>query len=157
MRSMPRGSARGTSQPNPISAAHMNASAATITVLKCRSMASPVSTLPSRPAAPDPNSSSAMAAGATPGICRRTRFTNTNLNPLFQRKLASLGGLFGAGADIGSLQGLLLDPAWFQRVRNAGSDSDLLLSGRTNVSAKVKRVWEPVFMLGASYQVTRRF
>lgn len=33
MRSMPRGSARGTSQPNPISAAHMNASAATITVL----------------------------------------------------------------------------------------------------------------------------
>ncbi|KVO07569.1 hypothetical protein WJ71_06240 [Burkholderia ubonensis] len=155
MRSMPRGSARGTSQPNPISAAHMNASAATITVLKCRSMASPVSTLSSRPAAPNPNSSSAMAAGATPGICRRTRFTNTNLNPLFQRKLASLGGLFGAGADIGSLQGLLLDPAWFQRVRNAGGD--LLLSGRTNVSAKVKRVWEPVFMPDAGYQVTRRF
>lgn len=60
-----------------------------------------------------------------------TRFTNTNLNPLFQRKLASLGGLLGAGADIGSLQGLLLDPAWFQRVWNAGGD--LLLSGRTNV------------------------
>ncbi|WP_232450967.1 hypothetical protein [Burkholderia ubonensis] len=38
---------------------------------------------------------------------------------------------------------------------NAGGD--LLLSGRTNVSAKVKRVWEPAFMLGASYQVTRRF
>ncbi|WP_431822793.1 OmpW/AlkL family protein [Burkholderia sp. F1] len=83
-----------------------------------------------------------------------TRFTNTNLNPVFQRKLASLGGLLGAGADIGSLQGLLLDPAWFQRVWNAGGD--LLLSGRTNVSAKVKSVWEPVFMLGASYQVTRR-
>ncbi|KVP33669.1 hypothetical protein WM08_23290 [Burkholderia ubonensis] len=45
--------------------------------------------------------------------------------------------------------------ARFQRVWNAGGD--LLLSGRTNVSAKVKRVWEPVFMLGASYQVTRRF
>ncbi|KVU70119.1 hypothetical protein [Burkholderia ubonensis] len=42
-----------------------------------------------------------------------------------------------------------------QQVWNAGGD--LLLSGRTNVSAKVKRVWEPVFMLGASYQVTRRF
>ncbi|OJA79134.1 hypothetical protein BGV72_07525 [Burkholderia ubonensis] len=45
--------------------------------------------------------------------------------------------------------------AWFQRVWNAGGD--LLLSGRTNVSAKVKRVWEPVFMLGASYRGTRRF
>ncbi|KVN91698.1 hypothetical protein WJ70_15760 [Burkholderia ubonensis] len=70
--------ARGTSQPNPISAAHMNASAATITVLKCRSMASPVSTLPSRPAAPNPNSSSATAAGATPGICRRYGSMNVN-------------------------------------------------------------------------------
>ncbi|KVM60082.1 hypothetical protein WJ58_07970 [Burkholderia ubonensis] len=38
---------------------------------------------------------------------------------------------------------------------NAGGD--LLLSGRANVSAKVKRVWEPAFMLDASYQVTRRF
>ncbi len=84
-----------------------------------------------------------------------TRFTNTNLNPVFQRKLASLGGLLAAGADIGSLQSLLLDPAWFQRVWDAGGD--LLLSGRTNVSAKVKSVWEPVFTVGASYQITRRF
>ncbi len=84
-----------------------------------------------------------------------TRFTNTNLSPVFQRKLASLGGLLAAGGEVGSLQGLLLDPAWFQRVWNAGGD--LLLSGRTNVSAKVKSVWEPVFTVGASYQVTRRF
>ena len=84
-----------------------------------------------------------------------TRFTNTNLNPVFQRKLASLGGLLAAGGEVGSLQGLLLDPAWFQRVWNAGGD--LLLSGRTNVSAKVKSVWEPVFTVGASYQITRRF
>ncbi|TCW85110.1 OmpW family protein [Burkholderia sp. SRS-46] len=84
-----------------------------------------------------------------------TRFTNTNLNPVFQRKLASLGGLLAAGGEIGGLEGLLLDPAWFQRVWNAGGD--LLLSGRTNVSAKVKSVWEPVFTVGASYQITRRF
>ncbi|EPS1223044.1 OmpW family outer membrane protein [Burkholderia cenocepacia] len=84
-----------------------------------------------------------------------TRFTNTNLNPVFQRKLASLGGLLAAGADIGSLQSLLLDPALFQRIWDAGGD--LLLSGRTNVSAKVKSVWEPVFTVGASYQITRRF
>ncbi|RQR63797.1 OmpW family protein [Burkholderia sp. Bp9125] len=84
-----------------------------------------------------------------------TRFTNTNLNPVFQRKLASLGGLLAAGGEIGSLQGLLLDPAWFQRVWDAGGG--LLLSGRTNVSAKVKSVWEPVFTVGASYQITRRF
>ncbi|WP_069705298.1 OmpW/AlkL family protein [Burkholderia seminalis] len=83
-----------------------------------------------------------------------TRFTNTNLNPVFQRKLASLGGLLAAGADIGSLQSLLLDPAMFQRIWDAGGD--LLLSGRTNVSAKVKSVWEPVFTVGASYQITRR-
>ncbi|MBR8037349.1 OmpW family protein [Burkholderia cenocepacia] len=83
-----------------------------------------------------------------------TRFTNTNLNPVFQRKLASLGGLLAAGADIGSLQSLLLDPALFQRIWDAGGD--LLLSGRTNVSAKVKSVWEPVFTVGASYQITRR-
>ncbi|HEM7887675.1 TPA: OmpW family protein, partial [Burkholderia cenocepacia] len=84
-----------------------------------------------------------------------TRFTNTNLNAVFQRKLASLGGLLAAGADIGSLQSLLLDPALFQRIWDAGGD--LLLSGRTNVSAKVKSVWEPVFTVGASYQITRRF
>ncbi|WP_175785111.1 OmpW/AlkL family protein [Burkholderia cenocepacia] len=84
-----------------------------------------------------------------------TRFTNTNLNPVFQRKLASLGGLLAAGADIGSLQSLLLDPTLFQRIWDAGGD--LLLSGRTNVSAKVKSVWEPVFTVGASYQITRRF
>ncbi|MEN2475470.1 OmpW/AlkL family protein [Burkholderia sp. GS2Y] len=84
-----------------------------------------------------------------------TRFTNTNLNPVFQRKLASLGGLLAAGADIGSLQSLLLDPALFQRIWDAGGD--LLLSGKTNVSAKVKSVWEPVFTVGASYQITRRF
>ncbi|RQS36459.1 OmpW family protein [Burkholderia sp. Bp8992] len=83
-----------------------------------------------------------------------TRFTNTNLNPVFQRKLASLGGLLAAGADIGSLQSLLLDPALFQRIWDAGGD--LLLSGKTNVSAKVKSVWEPVFTVGASYQITRR-
>ncbi|QVN22014.1 OmpW/AlkL family protein [Burkholderia pyrrocinia] len=84
-----------------------------------------------------------------------TRFTNTNLNPVFQRKLASLGGLLAAGADIGSLQSLLLDPALFQRIWDAGGD--LLLSGKTNVSAKVKSVWEPVFTVGASYQITRQF
>ncbi|WP_423394640.1 OmpW/AlkL family protein [Burkholderia sp. LMG 21824] len=84
-----------------------------------------------------------------------TRFTNTNLNPVFQRKLASLGGLLAAGADIGSLQSLLLDPSLFQRIWDAGGD--LLLSGKTNVSAKVKSVWEPVFTVGASYQITRRF
>lgn len=84
-----------------------------------------------------------------------TRFTNTNLNPVFQRKLASLGGLLAAGADIGSLQSLLLDPALFQRIWDAGGD--LLLSGKTNVSAKVKSVWEPVFSVGASYQITRQF
>ncbi|MCA3776269.1 MAG: OmpW family protein [Burkholderia sp.] len=83
-----------------------------------------------------------------------TRFTNTNLNPVFQRKLASLGGLLAAGGDIGSLQSLLLDPALFQRIWDAGGD--LLLSGRTNVSAKVKSVWEPVFTVGASYQITRQ-
>lgn len=83
-----------------------------------------------------------------------TRFTNTNLNPVFQRKLASLGGLLAAGADIGSLQSLLLDPALFQRIWDAGGD--LLLSGKTNVSAKVKSVWEPVFTVGASYQITRQ-
>ncbi|MDR0243562.1 MAG: OmpW family protein [Burkholderia sp.] len=83
-----------------------------------------------------------------------TRFTNTNLNPVFQRKLASLGGLLAAGGDIGSLQSLLLDPALFQRIWDAGGD--LLLSGRTNVSAKVKSVWEPVFSVGASYQITRQ-
>ncbi|CAB3747101.1 hypothetical protein B7G54_03665 [Burkholderia puraquae] len=84
-----------------------------------------------------------------------TRFTNTNLNPVFQRKLASLGGLLAAGADIGSLQSLLLDPSLFQRIWDAGGD--LLLSGKTNVSAKVKSVWEPVFTIGASYQITRQF
>ncbi|VWC86122.1 OmpW/AlkL family protein [Burkholderia contaminans] len=84
-----------------------------------------------------------------------TRFTNTNLNPVFQRKLASLGGLLAAGADIGSLQSLLLDPSLFQRIWDAGGD--LLLSGKTNVSAKVKSVWEPVFTVGASYQITRQF
>ncbi|WP_425320728.1 OmpW/AlkL family protein [Burkholderia aenigmatica] len=84
-----------------------------------------------------------------------TRFTNTNLNPVFQRKLASLGGLLAAGGDIGSLQSLLLDPSLFQRIWDAGGD--LLLSGKTNVSAKVKSVWEPVFTVGASYQITRQF
>ncbi|MCA8256988.1 OmpW family protein [Burkholderia sp. AU31624] len=84
-----------------------------------------------------------------------TRFTNTNLNPVFQRKLASLGGLLAAGADIGSLQSLLLDPSLFQRIWDAGGD--LLLAGKTNVSAKVKSVWEPVFTVGASYQITRQF
>ncbi|NHV25455.1 OmpW family protein [Burkholderia sp. D-99] len=84
-----------------------------------------------------------------------TRFTNTNLNPVFQRKLASLGGLLAAGSDIGSLQSLLLDPSLFQRIWDAGGD--LLLSGKTNVSAKVKSVWEPVFTVGASYQITRQF
>ncbi|AKM04188.1 hypothetical protein ABD05_29585 [Burkholderia pyrrocinia] len=44
-------------------------------------------------------------------------------------------------------------PTW--RIRDAGGD--LLLSGKTNVSAKVKSVWEPVFTVGASYQITRRF
>jgi len=84
------------------------------------------------------------------GTCY-TRFTNTHLNPVFRRKLASLGGLLAAAADIGSLQSLLLDPAWFQRVWAAGGD--LLLSLRTNVSAKVKSVWEPVFTVGASYPI----
>ncbi|CAB3749743.1 membrane protein [Burkholderia sp. MSh2] len=83
-----------------------------------------------------------------------TRFTNTNLNPVFQRKLASLGGLLAAGSDIGSLQSLLLDPTLFQRIWDAGGD--LLLSGKTSVSAKVKSVWEPVFTVGASYQITRQ-
>ncbi|WP_244135605.1 OmpW family outer membrane protein [Burkholderia seminalis] len=82
------------------------------------------------------------------------RFTNTNLNPVFQRKLASLGGLLAAGAAIASLQSLLLYPALFQRIWDAGGD--LLLSGRTHVLAKVKGVWEPVFTGGASYQITRR-
>ncbi|CAI8693157.1 hypothetical protein [Burkholderia sp. IT-111MI5] len=50
-----------------------------------------------------------------------TRFTNTNLNPVFQHKLASLGGLLAAGADIDGLQSLLLDPALFERIRDAGA------------------------------------
>ncbi|MDN7588932.1 OmpW family outer membrane protein [Burkholderia seminalis] len=85
---------------------------------------------------------------------RYMRFTNTNLNPVFQRKLASLGGLLAAGAAIASLQSLLLYPALFQRIWDAGGD--LLLSRRTHVLAKVKGVWEPVFTGGASYQITRR-
>ncbi|WP_232465563.1 OmpW/AlkL family protein [Burkholderia ubonensis] len=47
--------------------------------------------------------------------------------------------------------GLGVSPAGVERRRRPAA------VGPHNVSAKVKRVWEPAFMLDASYQVTRRF
>ncbi|WP_407655389.1 OmpW/AlkL family protein [Burkholderia alba] len=82
------------------------------------------------------------------------RFTNTNLNPVFSGKLASLGGLLSAGNAIGNLQALLQDPNAIERLLQAGAD--LALPARTNVSATIKSVWQPVFAIGASYQLTRR-
>jgi outer membrane protein W len=83
-----------------------------------------------------------------------TRFTNSNLNPVFDRKLASLGGLLSAGDKIGSLQSLLQDPDAIEKLLQAGAN--LALPARTTVSATIKSVWEPVFTIGASYQITRR-
>ena len=82
------------------------------------------------------------------------RFTSTNLGAVFDRKLASLGGLLSAGDKIGSLQSLLQDPAAIEKLLEAGAN--LALPAHTSVSATIKSVWEPVFTVGASYQITRR-
>ncbi|WP_443111511.1 OmpW family outer membrane protein [Burkholderia sp. FERM BP-3421] len=82
------------------------------------------------------------------------RFTSTNLTAVFDRKLASLGGLLAAGDKIGSLQSLLQDPDAIQKLLEAGAN--LALPAHTTVSATIKSVWEPVFTVGASYQITRR-
>lgn len=82
------------------------------------------------------------------------RFTNTNLNSVFQGKLASLGGLLSAGNALGNLQSLLQNPDAIDSLLQAGAN--LVLPSHTTVSAQIKSTWTPVFMLGTSYQLTRR-
>ncbi|AIS98665.1 OmpW/AlkL family protein [Burkholderia thailandensis] len=83
-----------------------------------------------------------------------TRFTNTNLNPVFARKLASLGGLLSAGISLGDLQSLLADPGALDRLLQAGAN--LILPNGVRATANVKSAWTPVFVVGANYQLTRQ-
>ncbi|ALX45594.1 OmpW family protein [Burkholderia humptydooensis] len=83
-----------------------------------------------------------------------TRFTNTNLNPVFAHKLASLGGLLSAGISLGDLQSLLTDPGAFDRLLQAGAN--LILPNGVRATASVKSAWTPVFVVGANYQLTRQ-
>ncbi|AOJ04835.1 OmpW family protein [Burkholderia mayonis] len=83
-----------------------------------------------------------------------TRFTNTNLNPVFANKLASLGGLLSAGISLGDLQSLLADPGALDRLLQAGAN--LVLPNGVRATASVKSAWTPVFVIGANYQLTRQ-
>ncbi|VCK93894.1 lipoprotein [Burkholderia pseudomallei] len=83
-----------------------------------------------------------------------TRFTNTNLNPVFAHKLASLGGLLSAGISLGDLQSLLTDSGALDRLLQAGAN--LILPNGVRATADVKSAWTPVFVVGANYQLTRQ-
>lgn len=83
-----------------------------------------------------------------------TRFTNSNLNPVFANKLVSLGGLLSAGISLGELQSLLTDPGALDRLLQAGAN--LVLPNGVRATASVKSTWTPVFVVGANYQLTRQ-
>ncbi|AOJ71406.1 MULTISPECIES: OmpW/AlkL family protein [Burkholderia] len=83
-----------------------------------------------------------------------TRFTNSNLSPVFANKLTSLGGLLSAGISLGDLQSLLADPSALDRLLQAGAN--LVLSNGVHATASVKSTWTPVFVVGANYQLTRQ-